>query len=134
MVAFNETAFLIAECEELSATIDSQTVTNRIFYVELDANATVDHCYSLLDCDIKAPSKRLIWERQNEKKQLDGIAWGPNQTIAIVYENDDKIGTHIELFTLDEDEIKNSPVWTNNNSREEILQSRVTAGRFPRSL
>ena len=114
ILALNTTAILVAECEDLFGfSTAGHQVVNRIFYVELDPNKIVDHCASLLACDVAAPVKRLIWE-QNDNKQLDGIAWGPAvegfnnktyPTIALTFEDDENIGVHFELFLFDVDQL-----------------------------
>ena len=77
ILALDETSLLMAECEDLFGFGNTgHEVVYSIFYVEVDPVNTVDHCASLLDCDVTAPVKRLVWERQADK-QLDGIAWGP---------------------------------------------------------
>merc|ERR1711892_326305 len=74
ILAINTTSILVAECEDLFGFYQAgRQVVNRIFYVELDPNKTVDHCESLLSCSVAAPVKYLIWE-QHDNKQLDGVA------------------------------------------------------------
>ena len=139
LLALNETSILSTECEEfLGFGSSSHKVINRIFHVTLDPTKTVDHCHSLLDCNVPAPTKRLIWEWRNDNKQLDGIALGPMVTIdetgetiptvALAYENDDRFGVYFELFTLNESAIANSPAWKKNDTKEEAKLSRITAG------
>lgn len=140
MVAVNENSLLIVECEDFFGFgTAGHRVTNRIFYVELDPEKTVDHCESLQDCDVPAPEKRLVWERNDDDKQLDGIAWGPMvsvddsggvvSTIALTFEDDNKIGVHFELYSLDIEERQNAPVWTEKNNKNALLKSRIIAGR-----
>ena len=63
ILALNTTSILVAECEDLFGfSTAGHQVVNRIFYVELDPNKTVDHCALLLACDVAAPVKHLIWE------------------------------------------------------------------------
>ncbi len=94
MLALNETSLLMIETEDLTAFSDRKIV-NRLFYVEVDSNSTVDHCQSLLACDIDAPVKYLVWEREDDH-HLDGISWGPKLddgrlTVALTFEKDGKI-------------------------------------------
>ena len=89
------------------ATIGSQKVVNRIYYVEFSDSFTVDHCYSLLDCGVNAPPKQLIWAR-DDNTQLDGLSWGPilkdgRRSIAMAFDNDEKVGVHFELFAFNEE-------------------------------
>ena len=133
ILAINETSLLVAECEDLMGfgTIQ-QRIANRIYYVELMPSDTVDHCTSLLTCDINAPTKRLIWERDYEKYQLDGMAWGPktkddSPTIALTFENDDKIGVHFELYVLNIDELINADVAINVDNKDVLFKRSVVA-------
>ena len=77
MLALDESRFLMVETEDFYGfRKNQQRVINRIFYVEIDPSKTIDHCATLLDCDVDAPPKRLVWERE-DNIQLDGIGWGP---------------------------------------------------------
>ena len=91
MLALNETSLLMIETEDLTG-FSYRKIVNRIFYVEVDSSATVDHCPSLLNCDIDAPTKYLVWERCDDH-HLDGISWGPELddgrlTVALTFEKD----------------------------------------------
>ncbi len=93
MLALNETSLLMIETEDLTGfTLSKRKIVNRIFYVEVNSNYTVDHCSSLLNCDIDAPVKYLVWERDDEH-HLDGISWGPKlddgrSTVALTFEKE----------------------------------------------
>lgn len=135
----NETSLIIAECEEfLGFGQNAHEVINRLFYFEIDPTLSVDHCSSLLECDVDAPMKRLLWERKNDDKQLDGISLGPPITIstgetlpsiALVYENDSQFGTYIELFVLDTEGLNTAPIWGKNvDIKEKELRQRIITG------
>ena len=136
ILAINETSIIVAECEDLFGfAIEGHKVVNRIFYVELDPEKTVDHCTSLLECNVAAPVKRLLWE-QKDNKHLDGIAWGPvlkdpnNQsypTIALAFEDDANFGVYFELFTFNLDELTSAEVWLEADSRDYLLNNRTIA-------
>lgn len=130
IIALNETSFLVAELEDLTGfgTIGQKTV-NRIFFIDLDFENSVDHCQSLLSCDVLAPTKKLVWERKDDK-QLDGLAWGPvgddgRPTVALTFENDEKFGAHFELFSLDLDSLSDAPIWDVTDNKDKILKRRV---------
>lgn len=136
ILAINETSLIVGECEDFFGfAIEGHKVVNRLFYVELDEKKTVDHCASLLECDVPAPVKRLIWE-QNDDKQLDGIAWGPvlkdssNQsypTLALTFEDDANFGVHFELFTFNLEELLSAEVWLGADSTDYLLKNRIIA-------
>jgi len=136
VLALDSTTLLVAECEDFwGFGSEGNKMVNRIFYVELDTDKTVDHCFSLLDCDVSAPVKRLIWERHDDK-QLDGIAWGPviqdaneqyRPTIALTFDDDDRLGVHFELYTLNVDELQSSELWPEVASKDDLLRKRVIA-------
>jgi len=132
ILAFNETSLLVAECEDLTSVGRmGQRIVNRIFYVELNGNETVDHCISLLNCDIAAPAKRIIWERE-DGMQLDGMAWGPvledgRKSVALSFENDDKFGVHFELYALNSNEIEKVEFYNPIDTRDNVLKRRVAA-------
>jgi hypothetical protein len=133
MLALDESRFLMLECEDFYGFgKNQQKIINRIFYVEIDPNDTIDHCSTLInDCSVNPPLKRLVWERE-DKLQLDGIGWGPEwkdgrKTVALTFENDFDIGLHIELYALNTDELKSGQVWQLNDSIDNIRQSRLNA-------
>jgi len=130
ILALDEKSLLVAECEDLTTT-SRQRIVNRIYYVELSGQ-TVDHCHSLLECDVGAPLKRLVWERDGEE-QLDDITWGPilddgRRSIALTFENDKKIGVHFELFALNEEELNEfGEIYDSVDERDALLIRRITA-------
>ena len=90
---------------------------------------TVDHCTSLLERDIDAPLKRLVWEN-NGDTELDGLAWGPvledgRKSIALTFENDDKTGVHFELFAFNPNKIEGTKFWTAADIKDDLLQRRI---------
>jgi hypothetical protein len=140
MVAFNKCYLLIIECECFFRFRKAgHIVANHIFYVELDQENTVYNCESLLDCDVPAPEKHLVWEQKDGDKQLDGIAWGPMvsvanlggvvPTVARMFDDDDRIGIHFELYILDIEELLNKLVWTKESNNDALLESWIIAGK-----
>ena len=130
ILALDEASLLVVECEDLTGVGKvRQKITNRIFYVKFNNSKTVDHCSSLLDCDVEAPTKYLIWERKDDK-QLDGIAWGPEfddgrRSVALSFENDEKVGVHFELYALNEDELETALPWNPKDTGKELLRKRI---------
>lgn len=129
---------IVAECEDYYGFgASGHKIINRLYYVVLDPSQTVDHCSSLLDCDVGAPTKYLLYEEESYG-QLDGIAWGPSVSvngteylsIALSLENDDKIGLDLELFTVDLDALSTAPVWKEVDERAELLKSRTITGTW----
>lgn len=106
ILALSETSLLMAENEDFTA-FGETYVVNRIFHVELDPDKTVDHCTSLLKCNISAPQKRLVLERRAHfEEHWDGFTWGPDITVggetypsvAAVFEKDHHSGARFELY------------------------------------
>jgi hypothetical protein len=132
ILALADDRFLVLECEDLTGFgTAGQKIINRIFYVVLDDANSVDHCHSLLDCSVGPPTKRLVWERR-DTLQLGGIAFGPaledgTPTIALAFENDDKVGLHVELFALDMAELENTELWDPVDNNEDLRERRITA-------
>ena len=130
ILAIDDTSFLVAECEDLTGfRLAGKKIVNRIFYVQLKDDETVDHCTSLLECDIDAPLKRLVWEN-NGDTDLEGLAWGPvledgRKSIALTFENDDKIGVHFELFAFNPNKIEGTKFWTAADIKDDLLQRRI---------
>ena len=132
ILAIDETSILVVECENLIGVgkADSKII-NRLFYVEFDNDKTVDNCASLLDCDIEASTKYLVWHRNDDKK-LHGIAWGPDledgrRSLALSYENGDKVGVHFEYFALNEKELELLLPWSPQDTSEKMLEKRTVA-------
>lgn len=132
LLAIDEASLLVVECEDLTGFGSTgQKIMNRIFYVELNITETIDHCVSLLDCSIEAPSKYLVWERMDDV-QLDGIAWGPvaedgRPTVALTFENDDKVGLHLELYALDLARLKERSQWSFVENKDYLLRKRLAS-------
>ena len=132
MLALSESSFLMVECEDFHGFgKNNKKIINRIYHVEIDPSETVDHCSTLLECSVDAPLKRLVWERE-DTIQLDGIGWGPvwidgRPTVALTFEQDAKIGLHIELYALDIDELKKGDLWDNTIGSHNVLQRRINA-------
>lgn len=130
ILAIDESSFLMAEVEDFYGFGKNQhKIINRIFYVVIDPNKTVDDCSTLTNCAVDAPLKRLIWER-TDKFQLDGFGWGPKSndgrpTVALTFENDLDIGLHIELYALNVDELQNGEPWVYADGSNDILQRRI---------
>jgi len=143
LLALSDRSLLVAECEDFNG-FGYARVINRIFHVELDLSQTVDHCQSFLECNISAPKKRLVWEQSGEL-QLDGMSWGPTvtvsgrqrPTVALVFENDDKVGAHFELFVLDQSVLNSSSgtrEWSEPSGTEALLSRRIWAALASLSL
>ena len=92
----------------------------------------MDHCKSLLSCDVGPPLKRLIWESDGNS-QLDGMAWGPSlqdgrKSVALTFENDEEVGVHFELYALNESKIDTyGDVYISADTRNKLLQDRIIA-------
>ena len=67
----NGTTVLVAETEDYVGFTQRDHV-NRIFRVHFGPSDAVDHCESLLSCDVPAPEKHLVWE-QRGGGHLDGM-------------------------------------------------------------
>ena len=136
IVALGKDSFLVAECEDFYGFGKSnRKVMNRIFYVEINPEDTVDHCESLSSCDVPAPTKRIIWERL-DNKQLDGIAFGPliydsknnsMTTLALTFEDNENIGVHFELYILKEDELQLAEEWVVEDTKANLLRQRLNS-------
>lgn len=65
--------------------------------------------------------------------QLDGMSWGPalddgRRTVALTFENDDKVGIHFELFAFNEEHLDSfGEVYKLSDTRNILLLKRIIA-------
>ena len=105
-----------------------------VFYVTYEAGDTVDHCDSLMNCDVPVPQKRHLL-RRNHPYELSGITWGPtiekdgetHPSLVMSFEDDDQVGILLEQYLFDASNLDLEPLWDNNVSIEEFLMTRYLA-------
>lgn len=131
-LALSATEFLITESEAFEG-FGKKEFLSDVFYVKVEAGDTVDHCDSLMDCDVAIPIKRHLL-RRNHPYELTGLAWGPEvekdgmmvPTIAMNFEDDNWIGILMELYTIDTTLLELEPVWENNVNSTVFIRQRVS--------
>jgi len=135
VLAISPLELLVAEVEFLEGFGIEQYVSD-VFYVKYDSPAdTVDHCPSLLDCDVPHPIKRHLLRRRHVM-ELSGLAWGPKvvsdadgvsrPTVALSFENDFKVGLLMELYAFDLSRVELVPEWENNVGIGVFVRQRTT--------
>lgn len=107
LLAISPTEFLVTETEYIEGIGATQFISD-IFYIKVNHSTdTVDHCESLVDCDVEVPVKHHVLRRHNPQ-ELSNVAWGPQvenefgemvPTVTVIFETDD-FGISMELYML----------------------------------